>query len=294
MIINKDCWEALLYDIPDNHYEIIIVDPPYNIGKDFGNDSDKFKNMDDYLNWLRRIISRAVWKLTDTGLMYVYGRPEILCHIPVILDWYQYRFLQWHYTNKTTPSSKFWQRSHESILCVWKEDQSRPNLQLDNLREPYTPSVLKADGKPRKANPSGRFGTKPSVYHVNKKGALPRDVIKVPALAGGAGWKERYFMCKDCGAFVWGGANRSKHDGHNIVIHPTQKPQALTKLLIQSRISSKDDGEVLILFAGSGAECITAQRLGLTFTAYEINQDYINLAQTALQYDRIKGGEHAT
>lgn len=30
-------------DIPDGTFDIIISDPPYNIGKDFGNDSDKLE-----------------------------------------------------------------------------------------------------------------------------------------------------------------------------------------------------------------------------------------------------------
>ena len=33
----------------DNTVDIIICDPPYNIGKDFGNDSDK-QEMDTYLD----------------------------------------------------------------------------------------------------------------------------------------------------------------------------------------------------------------------------------------------------
>mgnify|MGYP003978240905 CR=1 FL=1 len=41
-IINEDCI-AGMKKLEDNSVDIIICDPPYNIGKDFGNDSDKQK-----------------------------------------------------------------------------------------------------------------------------------------------------------------------------------------------------------------------------------------------------------
>ena len=40
-------------------YDIIIADPPYNIGKDFGNDSDK-QPMEDYLKWCDKWIKECL------------------------------------------------------------------------------------------------------------------------------------------------------------------------------------------------------------------------------------------
>ena len=101
--------------------------------------------------------------------------------------------MAWHYTNKIIPSSNFWQRSHEAILCLWKPKSKRPPLEIDQIREPYTESFLKnAAGKIRK-NTKGRFGkSSDTIYNANKYGAMPRDVIKIPALAGGAGKSERW------------------------------------------------------------------------------------------------------
>ena len=55
-ILCMDCLEGLV-NIPD---EYCICDPPYNIGKDFGNDSDKQK-MDEYLVWCERWIRECVF-----------------------------------------------------------------------------------------------------------------------------------------------------------------------------------------------------------------------------------------
>ena len=59
----------------------------------------------------------------------------------------------------------------------------------DQVRVPYTDGFIKGyKGKNRKRpNTSGRFGKSDQTsYTVNDKGALPRDVIHSPSLAGGA------------------------------------------------------------------------------------------------------------
>jgi len=159
-------------------------------------------------------------------------------------------------------------------LCLWKED--RPQLEIDQIREPYTDTYLKFKGKTR-TNTKGRFGTAETVYNVNDRGALPRDVIKIPALAGGAGNKERHFICKTCGDGFFKASEIKHHNGHDIIQHPTQKPIELTQKLILSRING-NGGRTLIPFAGSGSECVAAKQLGVEYVGIELNPDYIKLA----------------
>ena len=70
-----------------------------------------------------------------------------------------------------------------------------------------------------------RYSTKgkKTIYQAHPKGALPRDVLKVPALAGGAGYSERWFYCKDCNRLCFPNETEA-HLEHNIIKHPTQKP----------------------------------------------------------------------
>ena len=105
----------------------------------------------------------------------------------------------------------------------------------------------------------GRFsdGTKETTYKAHKNGALPRDVLKVPALAGGAGKKER-------------------------VDHPTQKPLELCEKLIKAAMVKDEENLIVIPFAGSGSECVAAKKLGLTFIGYEINEEYIKICNERL------------
>ncbi len=267
-------------------YDVVIADPPYNIGKDFGNDTD-IMPIEDYVEWAEGWLKDCLHLLTDDGLLYLYGFPEIIARISVCFPIHEQRWLVWHYTNKTVPSLKFWQRSHETILCLWKPNMPRTNLEIDQIREPYTKNFLKnAAGKIRKDTPS-RYGSqgKTTIYNAHKNGALPRDVIKIPALAGGAGRSERWFLCKTCGSQIYPPAELSEHREHNILKHPTQKPMELTRRLILSRINEKE-GKVLIPFAGSGSECVVAETLGVEFLGIEINPEFSVFAEKWIEYER--------
>jgi len=47
-IIQGDSMEALANEIFDNSVDLIFVDPPYNIGKNFNGHKDKWSTEEDY------------------------------------------------------------------------------------------------------------------------------------------------------------------------------------------------------------------------------------------------------
>jgi site-specific DNA-methyltransferase (adenine-specific) len=260
-------------------FKAIVADPPYNIGKNFGTTQDTMP-IDAYIEWTTQWVDLCLKVLANDGLLYIYGFPEVLARIAACYPLEQQRILAWHYTNKTTPYSTFWQRSYESILCLWRD--KRPPLNIDAIREPYTETYLKCAGRERK-NTKGRFGQKTTTYLANPKGALPRDVIKHPALAGGAGSVERHFVCKTCNNQFYPAKAMKHHKEHDILQHPTQKPMALTQKLLLSVLTPQDGGRVLVPFAGSGSECVTAKTLGFEFLGVELNPDYVNFANKWLE-----------
>jgi site-specific DNA-methyltransferase (adenine-specific) len=254
-VLNEDCIEVMKRQLPES-YQIVMCDPPYNIKKDFGNDSDN-QTSNVYLQWCDEWITQGLRILRHDGTMFIYGFSEtlalILSRIPMNIN---RRWLVWHYTNKTTPSLNFWQRSHESIIVLWKQTY---HFNRDLVREPYTENYKKnLSGKTRAATP-GRFGNQETTYNAHPLGALPRDVIKIPALAGGAGTSER-------------------------VDHPTQKPLALCLKLLNS-CYKEGNGPIFIPFGGSGSECVAAKNLNIPFTCTEINPTYVELIQRRLSDD---------
>jgi site-specific DNA-methyltransferase (adenine-specific) len=283
-IIQGDFLEVVK-DFPDQTFQIIIADPPYNIGKDFGNESDR-QSEDKYLEWCELWINQCLRVLKRNGTLFIYGFSEtlalILAKIPREVN---RRWIIWHYTNKTVPNLNFWQRTHESILVLWKDDKI---FNRDDVREEYTEEFLNgAAGKSRPAT-IGRFskGDKTTTYTAHPQGALPRDVIKVPTLAGGNG-KERAFILDENGEKIF---------------HPTQKPLALCEKLILSCLQRSDTidtgGEdddrgtsspidpILIPFAGSGSECVTASKLGIPFVGIEINPIYVQIINKRLYEEK--------
>jgi len=252
-ILLRDCISFLKNT--QEKFNLIIADPPYNIGKNFGNNKGDMP-LDSYIEWSKEWIELCLDRLTKNGIIYIYGFPEILSHIAVNFSIDKQKWLVWHYTNKTCPSSKFWQRSHESILCLW--NGKRPDLEIDQIRVPYGEAYKKQIGKPRK-DTKGRFGNKKTTYNGHKNGALPRDVIKVSALAGGKGNVER-----------------------SPIKHPTQKPFELTRILIRSKINGKHN-RIYIPFCGSGSECMVAKAMNIKFVSTEINREYIKGAREWLQ-----------
>ena len=213
--------------------------------------------------------------------MYVYGFSEILCYLVPLIPTKR-RWLVWHYTNKNVPTNKFWQRSHESIILAWKTEKRIFNL--DDVREEYTDTFIKnAAGHKRAATP-GRFSKSDTetIYNAHPRGALPRDVIKVPALAGGAGRRERFFFCKDCDK-LYSLKYRLEHKEHTIIEHPTQKPTVLTKKLLSAAVPKDRKGLVVVPFAGTGSELRVAHDLGLDAIGFELNPDYTKMANLVLR-----------
>ena len=268
-------------------FDVIISDPPYNIGKDFGNNQDTMP-LADYIEWTKDWLADCFKLLAKGGLIYLYGFPEIIARVAAHYPIEEQRWLVWHYTNKTVPASQFWQRSHETILCLWQPGEHRPDLEIDQIREPYTKSYLKCAGKERRETPS-RFGSdgRRTIYNAHEGGALPRDVIKVPALAGGAGRSERWFVCRSCAMTLYPPEALQNHRDHDVLKHPTQKPMELTRRLIRSRINGKG-GKVLIPFAGSGSECVAAQEIGADFLGIELNPEYVYFAREWVKHTKGK------
>ena len=271
-IYNMDVLKFLKSFKEKDIFDLILIDPPYNIGKDFGNNNDKME-IADYINWSHKYINECLRLIKSSATIYIYGLPEILSHISVKYPIENQRWLAWHYTNKTVPSSKFWQRSYESILCIWKD--RKPRLNIDEIREEYTETFLNNSAGKIRNSKKCRYskGDSTTTYQAHKNGALPRDVIKIPALAGGSGSKERVAYCKDCDKLIIG-KEKNNHINCNLIVHPTQKPIKLTEKLIKG----SNPQNVLIPFAGTGSECYVAKKMDIDFYATEINSEYVYLA----------------
>ena len=59
-----------LKQMKSNSVNLIFADAPYNIGKDFGNNKDKWDSISSYITWCKNWIDECMRVLSDTGTMY--------------------------------------------------------------------------------------------------------------------------------------------------------------------------------------------------------------------------------
>jgi site-specific DNA-methyltransferase (adenine-specific) len=57
-------------EIKNESIDIIIADPPYNIGKNFGNNKDNLP-MKDYLLWTKQWFNECLRVIKPTGTIYI-------------------------------------------------------------------------------------------------------------------------------------------------------------------------------------------------------------------------------
>lgn len=69
-IHHDDCAHALA-QVQDQSIDLIFADPPYNIGKKFGDFEDSWPTDEAYAEWCYSWLELCLRKLTPSGSMYV-------------------------------------------------------------------------------------------------------------------------------------------------------------------------------------------------------------------------------
>ena len=141
----------LLKELSSNSVNLIVADPPYNLGKDYGNNHD-LKGFEDYLEFTRQWTSEAKRVLTDDGTMYVFMGVRFISYLYGILDREQKLFFNswvvWHYTQGIGKTKGFSPR-HDDILVFNKSKKFKFNL--DDVRVPQ--KYYRSRNNMRGANP---------------------------------------------------------------------------------------------------------------------------------------------
>ena len=239
VIIEGDALE-LLKEVPDESVELIIADPPYNIGKDFGIDQ-RFTDVSVWREWCQQWLKECYRSLCKNGSLFLYGIHKYICYLQVdLLEMgMEYgRLFIWNYENGFSGYTRKPAAHYEPLLWMTKTN----DFVYEPIREPYKSQKrlkykITKNGKEWQPHPEGR---------------LAGDVWQFPTLAG------RRF------------ANEK-------VDHPTQKPLSISRRIIKH--FSMESNLVLVPFAGSGTECLAALMEGRNYLGFELNQQYIEIAK---------------
>lgn len=126
----------LFREIPDESIDLIVADPPYNLGKDYGNTNDK-REFDDYLSFSENWLTEAKRVLKKDGTIYVFMGVRFISYLYEILEkdlsmnfnsW-----ITWFYTQGIGKTKGFSPR-HDDILMFNKGKNFTFNL--DDIRIP--------------------------------------------------------------------------------------------------------------------------------------------------------------
>lgn len=125
-----------LGNIKTGSVDLIVADPPYNLGKDYGNNHD-IQGFDEYISFSRDWLGQANRILKPTGTLYVFMGFRFISYLYDILDselkMYFNGWIVWHYTQGMGKTKGFSPR-HDDILMFTKSTDFKFNL--DNVRVP--------------------------------------------------------------------------------------------------------------------------------------------------------------
>lgn len=256
VVINADLMDCI-DDIPNEYFDLIIIDPPYNLDKNFH--GKKFAKMqpEAYEDYLRSWFYKVCDKLVPNGTLYMCG------------DWKCSSSMQRVIEERLTIVNRItWQREKgRGAKTNWKNAMEDIWFAVKNPKDYYfdVESVkmkrkviapYRVDGNPKdwEATEAGNFRiTYPSNFW---------DDISIP---------------------FWSMPENTDH--------PTQKPEKLYAKLVLA--SSKPGDRVFDPFLGSGTAAVVARKLGRKYCGVEVNREYCRWAvkrlRNALEDSTIQG-----
>ena len=249
-VINRTVQGDLLEIIdflPAAFADLIIIDPPYNLDRNFS--GLKFKRMkdDDYFNYLESWFPKILKTLKPEGSLYLCGDWKCTASLYQVMNKYLtiLNRITWQ-REKGRGSAKNWKNSMEDIWFAVRDPQAYYfNVDAVKIRRkvlaPYT-----QDGQPKdwQKTDEGNFRmTHPSNFW---------DDITVP---------------------YWSMPENTDH--------PTQKPEKLIAKLILA--SCPPGGFVFDPFLGSGTTSVVAKKLGRNYCGIEVNPEYACWAEKRLE-----------
>jgi DNA modification methylase len=83
-LINSDVFCGL-ESVPKKSIDLVFIDPPYNIGKDFNTMKDKWKTDEGYLNWSYRWIDICIKKLKSNGSLYIMTSTQFMPYFDIYI-----------------------------------------------------------------------------------------------------------------------------------------------------------------------------------------------------------------
>jgi adenine-specific DNA-methyltransferase len=250
-IYQGNCIEVLK-TIPDNSIDLIFADPPYNIGKKFGDFIDSWPTDQEYADWCFEWMELCIKKLKPSGSFYVMTSTQAMPYLDL---WLRDKMtilsrIVWHYDSSGVQAKKYYGSLYEPILYAVK----------DPKRYIFNASAIEIEAK---------TGSVRKLIDYRKKEPTPYKTTKVP----GNTWympRVRFRM--------------GEYENH-----PSQKPEQLLERIIKA--SSNYNDIVLDPFGGTFSTGAVARKLNRQNISIEINEEYLKIGLRRLGISETHNGE---
>ena len=232
--------------LPDGFVDLLIVDPPYNLRKDFNGAVFKARSPAAYKEWLMTWVAKLPRLLKPNASIYMCCDWQSSNAIyDVFSQYFQVRNrITWE-REKGRGAKHNWKNASEDIWFGTVGSDYTFNVEAVKLQRRVRAPYRDASGQPKdwQATTSGNFrATHPSNLWTD---------ISVP---------------------FWSMPENTEH--------PTQKPE---KLIAKMILASSNPGDVVFdPFLGSGTTSVVAKKLGRQYVGIEQEKMYCCLAQKRL------------
>jgi DNA modification methylase len=261
VLYHGDC-VTVMSRLPGGFVDLVVIDPPYNYGIDYGDHFDDDRPTEEYLTWARKWLSQIRSVLTKTGSFWMFMPDELVSEMDVIckteFGFHKRSHVIWTYTFGVNSTNKL-TRSHAHLL-YYVRHPVQFTFNVDACRVPSARQLLYND---KRANPHGRL---PDDTWIIRPQDLPEGfradstTWHVPRINGT--FKSRAGM-------------------------PTQIPEQLVGRIV--RLCSNPGDIVLDCFLGSGTTACVAKKLGRRWIGCELSDDFCARAQ--VRVDAAKEGD---
>lgn len=239
-IINQDIHEALPF-LPHEFVDLLIMDPPYNLTRQFNRYKFSRVKKNEYLDYIDSLIKPMIRLLKPNASIYFCSEWQSSLAVYEVLSEYFYvrNRIVWE-REKGRGSYYNWKNSSEDVWFATLGHKYTFNVESVKLKKRIIAPYRHHDGRPKDWQESEEGN-----YRLTYPSNIWTDVT-VP---------------------YWSMAENTDH--------PTQKPE---KLLAKLVLASSHQGDMVFdPFAGSGTSVIVARKLGRRYVAVEMDRYYCSL-----------------
>lgn len=236
VILNADSFD-ILPTLPTDFYNLVILDPPYNLNKDYK--GNKFKRMDDdeYKEYVTSFLNLIKPLMKSDATLYFCAdwKSSIAVHLALKeTGFHIHNRIVWE-REKGRGSKKNWKNNTEDIFMASLSKEYYFDVEKVKLKRKVLSNYKGKDWKEENGK--------------NVRMSYPSNIwtdITIP---------------------FWSMPENTEH--------PTQKPEKLIAKLVLA--SSKEDDNILDPFGGSGTTGSVCVKLGRNFTLIEKSKEYAAL-----------------